>query len=263
MAAAVVAAAGRACAYGVVRAAWRGFASVPVKGGCCSYSSLAWSLQVRCSISVPQNVTVQQCRQSSFFNTSTAEQLWKGALAETGVGVKKGRGKRRKKKLKKNLNRGQEIGEGRSGFLWPGLNAPLIQSGRVQALTQRKKEERDKIQSEIIQQRDTWEKKRKIKIKREGGWSGKCWGGVLLDPPDPGPNGGKRTELISSLVLLAFLSRGWVKGRSRLFLWFENPVCASVLDAFCVCTHAEMLIKTAESENKLHLLRQNLLNLCC
>lgn len=43
----------------------------------------------------------------------TADQLWKGALAETGVGVKKGRGKKRKKKLRKNLNRGQEIGEGR------------------------------------------------------------------------------------------------------------------------------------------------------
>ncbi|OXB68359.1 hypothetical protein ASZ78_015299 [Callipepla squamata] len=142
-AAAVAAAAGRVCSYGVVRAAWR----------------------------------------------VTAEELWKGALAETGVGVKKGRGKRRKKKLKKNLNRGQEIGEGRSGFLWPGLNAPLIKNGRVQTLSQRSKEERDKIQSEIIQQRDTWEKKRKIKIKREGGWSGKCWGGVLLDPPDPGPNG--------------------------------------------------------------------------
>ncbi|KFW80048.1 hypothetical protein N305_07511, partial [Manacus vitellinus] len=153
------------------------------------YSSLAWTFQTRCSISAPWNVTVEQCRRSSFFNTTTAEQLWKGALAETGAGVKKGRGKRRKKKLRKNLNRGQEIGEGRSGFLWPGLNAPVIQTGKVQAVTQRKKEERDRIQAEIVQQRDTWEKKRKIKVKREGGWSGRCWGGVLLDPPDPGPNG--------------------------------------------------------------------------
>uniref|UniRef100_A0A8C4IZY6 Small ribosomal subunit protein uS5m n=1 Tax=Dromaius novaehollandiae TaxID=8790 RepID=A0A8C4IZY6_DRONO len=125
----------------------------------------------------------------SFPISVTADELWKGALAETGVGVKKGRGKRRKKKLRKNLNRGQEIGEGRSGFLWPGLNTPVIQSGRVQAVTQRKKEERERIQSEIVQQRDTWEKKRKIKVKREGGWSGNCWGGVILDPPDPGPNG--------------------------------------------------------------------------
>ncbi|KAM9382812.1 small ribosomal subunit protein uS5m [Phaethornis superciliosus] len=188
MAAAVVAI-GRARSYGAFRAAWRGFASVPVKGSCCSYSSLVWAFQTRCSISAPWNVALEQRRQSSFFNALTAEELWKGALAETGVGVRKGRGKRRKKKLRKNLNKGQEIGEGRSGFLWPGLNAPLIQSGKVQAITQRKKEERERIQAEIIQQRDTWEKRRKIKIKREGGWSGKCWGGVLLDPPDPGPNG--------------------------------------------------------------------------
>ncbi|XP_010191216.1 PREDICTED: 28S ribosomal protein S5, mitochondrial-like, partial [Mesitornis unicolor] len=166
-----------------------GFASVPVKGSCRSYSSLAWDFQTRCSFSAPWNVTVEQCRKSSFFNTLTADELWKGALAETGVGVKKGRGKRRKKKLKKNLNRGQEIGEGRSGFLWPGLNAPVIQNGKVQAVTQRKKEEQERIQSEIVQHRDTWEKKRKMKVKREGGWSGNIWGGVILDPPDPGPNG--------------------------------------------------------------------------
>ncbi|NWW40351.1 RT05 protein, partial [Panurus biarmicus] len=166
-----------------------GFASVPAKGSCSSYSSLAWAFQTRCSLSAPWTATVEQCRKSSFFNTLTADQLWKGALAETGVGVKKGRGKKRKKKLRKNLNRGQEIGEGRSGFLWPGLNAPVVQTGKVQEVSQRKKEERERIQTEIIQQRDTWEKKKKIKIKREGGWSGKCWGGIILDPPDPGPNG--------------------------------------------------------------------------
>ncbi|XP_005489418.1 small ribosomal subunit protein uS5m [Zonotrichia leucophrys gambelii] len=188
MAAAVVAA-GRACARGALRAAWRGFAPVPVGGSCSSYSSLAWALQTRCSLSAPWTGTLEQCRKSSFFNTLTADQLWKGALAETGVGVKKGRGKKKKKKLRKNLNRGQEIGEGRSGFLWPGLNAPVLQTGKVQEVSQRKKEERERIQSEIIQQRDTFEKKKKIKIKREGGWSGKCWGGVILDPPDPGPNG--------------------------------------------------------------------------
>lgn len=82
----------------------------------------------------------------------------------------------------------------------------MIQSGRVQAVTQRKKEERDRIQSEIVQQRDIWEKKRKVRVKREGGWSGKCWGGVLLDPPDPGPNGGKKTGYLSEPYLV-FLVR--------------------------------------------------------
>ncbi|XP_061206342.1 small ribosomal subunit protein uS5m isoform X3 [Neopsephotus bourkii] len=186
---AAAAAVGRACAFGALRAAWRGFASVPVKGNCCSYSSLAWAFQARCSISAPWTVTIEQRRQSSFFNTLTADELWKGALAETGVGTRKGRGKRRKKKLRKDLNKGQTIGEGRSGFLWPGLNTPVIQGGKVQAISQRKKEERERIQSELIQQRDTYEKRRKMKIKRQGGWSGKCWGGVILDPPDPGPNG--------------------------------------------------------------------------
>uniref|UniRef100_A0A663N305 Small ribosomal subunit protein uS5m n=1 Tax=Athene cunicularia TaxID=194338 RepID=A0A663N305_ATHCN len=115
----------------------------------------------------------------SFFISVTADELWKGALAETGVGVKKGRGKRRKKKLRRNLNRGQEVGEGR--FINKGLKTclddVLVSSGLT--VTQRKKEEPERIQSDIVQQRDTWQKKRKIKVKREGGWSGKCWGGIL------------------------------------------------------------------------------------
>lgn len=59
----------------------------------------------------------------AFFISVTADELWKGALAETGVGVRKGRGKRRKKKLRKNLNKGQAIGEGR--FINKGLKTCL------------------------------------------------------------------------------------------------------------------------------------------
>lgn len=47
----------------------------------------------------------------------TADELWKGALAETGAGAKKGRGKRTKKKRRKDLNRGQIIGEGKLTYL--------------------------------------------------------------------------------------------------------------------------------------------------
>lgn len=43
----------------------------------------------------------------------TADELWKGVLAESGAGGRKGRGKRTKKKLKRDLNRGQIIGEGK------------------------------------------------------------------------------------------------------------------------------------------------------
>lgn len=45
--------------------------------------------------------------------TVTADELWKGALAETGAGARKGRGKRTKRKRRKDLNRGQIIGEGK------------------------------------------------------------------------------------------------------------------------------------------------------
>lgn len=46
--------------------------------------------------------------------TVTAEELWKGVLAETGAGARKGRGKRTKRKLRKDLNRGKKIGEGQT-----------------------------------------------------------------------------------------------------------------------------------------------------
>lgn len=42
-----------------------------------------------------------------------------------------------------------------------------------------------------VRQRDEWERKRKMKVKRERGWTGRSWGGISLGPPDPGPNGGK------------------------------------------------------------------------
>ncbi|XP_021508293.1 small ribosomal subunit protein uS5m isoform X1 [Meriones unguiculatus] len=152
-------------------------------------ASLSHALQAQCCISYPSNWTGQQYRPYSFFTKLTAEELWKGVLAETGAGARKGRGKRTKRKKKKDLNRGQIIGEGRSGFLWPGLNVPLMRSGVVQSIGQRSKEEQEKVEADMAQQREEWDRKRKLKVKRERGWSGHIWGGVSIGPPDPGPNG--------------------------------------------------------------------------
>ncbi|XP_075452492.1 small ribosomal subunit protein uS5m isoform X2 [Ascaphus truei] len=162
---------------------------MPAVRSSCQYSNLANLLQAHCYITAPRIVTVQQSRQNSFFNKLTANELWKGVLAESGAGARKGRGKRTKKKLKKDLNRGQLIGEGRSGFLWPGLNAPIVKSGTVQAIAQRDQVLQEERQAEIIKQRDEWDRKRKTKIKRERGWTGSSWGGVSVGFPDPGPNG--------------------------------------------------------------------------
>lgn len=81
------------------------------------------------------------------------------------------------------MNRGQIIGERRSGFLWPGLNVPLIKSGVVQNIGQRSKEEQQKVEATMVEQREEWDRKRKIKVKRERGWSGNTWGGVSVLAP--------------------------------------------------------------------------------
>uniref|UniRef100_A0A3B3ZID4 Small ribosomal subunit protein uS5m n=1 Tax=Periophthalmus magnuspinnatus TaxID=409849 RepID=A0A3B3ZID4_9GOBI len=122
----------------------------------------------------------------------TAAELWRGVLAETGAGARKGRGKRTKRKLKRDLNRGQSLGEGRGGFLWPGLNAPILKDGSVQNMSRRGEAEQQVVQAELVRQRDEWEKKKRLKVKRERGWTGNSWGGISLGPPDPGPNGEKR-----------------------------------------------------------------------
>lgn len=107
----------------------------------------------------------------------TAEELWRGVLAESGAGARKGRGKRTKRKLRRDLNRGQNIGEGktlcsmcfcrshpnflaenvfffslysgRGGFLWPGLNAPVLKDGSVQSMGRRGEAEQQEVQAEL------------------------------------------------------------------------------------------------------------------
>uniref|UniRef100_A0A3B4C424 Small ribosomal subunit protein uS5m n=2 Tax=Pygocentrus nattereri TaxID=42514 RepID=A0A3B4C424_PYGNA len=142
----------------------------------------------------------QQTRSSSFFNKLTAEELWRGVVADTGSGARKGRGKRTKRKLKKDLNRGQTIGEGRGGFLWPGLNTPVVKGGTLQSFSKRGEEEQQEVRAELVRQRDEWDRKRKMKIKRERGWTGNSWGGISLGPPDPGPNGETYEDFDSRVI---------------------------------------------------------------
>ncbi|XP_078788617.1 small ribosomal subunit protein uS5m [Oryzias latipes] len=151
--------------------------------------------------SIPLNPpTWQQTRHGSFFNKLTAEELWRGVLAESGAGARKGRGKRTKRKLRRDLNRGQIIGEGRGGFLWPGLNAPVLKDGSLQSMSRRGETEQQEVQAELVRQRDEWEKKRKMKVKRERGWTGNSWGGTSLGPPDPGPNGETYEDFDSRVI---------------------------------------------------------------
>ncbi|XP_035519894.1 28S ribosomal protein S5, mitochondrial [Morone saxatilis] len=142
----------------------------------------------------------QQTRHGSFFNKLTANELWKGVLAESGAGGRKGRGKRSKPKQKTDLNRGRNIGEGRGGFLWPGLNIPVVKDGNLLPLGRRGEAEQQLLQAETVRQRDEWEKKKRTRVKRQRGWTGNSWGGISLGPPDPGPNGETYKDFDSRVI---------------------------------------------------------------
>ncbi|XP_068597492.1 small ribosomal subunit protein uS5m [Brachionichthys hirsutus] len=174
----------------VLRIAIRG--SVPLGAACggVQVSHLANRASGSSLLINPGPPAWQQSRHGSFFNKLTADDLWKGVLAETGAGARKGRGKRTKRKVKRDLNRGQYVGEGRAGFLWPGLNANLFTNdGILQPISQRSEAKQQEVQAAIAHQRDEWEKRRMMKVKKERGWTGRSWGGTFLGHPDPGPNG--------------------------------------------------------------------------
>ncbi|XP_044229264.1 28S ribosomal protein S5, mitochondrial [Thunnus albacares] len=160
----------------------------------------ATSLQRNPALPLVPATAWQQTRHGSFFNKLTAEELWKGVLAESGAGARKGRGKRTKRKLRRDLNRGQNIGEGRGGFLWPGLNTPVLKDGTLQTMSRRGEGEQQEVQAELVRQRDEWERRRKMKVKRERGWTGNSWGGISLGPPDPGPNGETYEDFDSRVI---------------------------------------------------------------
>nr|XP_015217885.1 PREDICTED: 28S ribosomal protein S5, mitochondrial [Lepisosteus oculatus] len=175
---------------------------IPVRGGilvptqaCTSAVQTTWAVS-----STTASVSVQQYRFSSFFNKLTATELWRGVLAESGPGARKGRGKRTKRKLKKDLNRGQSVGEGRGGYLWPGLNSPVLRSGTIQSISQRDQAQQEELQADIVRQRDEWDRKRRTKVKRDRGWTGNSWGGISLGSPDPGPYGETYEDFDSRVI---------------------------------------------------------------
>ncbi|KAM9847685.1 small ribosomal subunit protein uS5m [Aulostomus maculatus] len=142
----------------------------------------------------------QQTRHGSFFNKLTADDLWKGVMAEAGAGGKKGRGKRAKRKFKKDLNRAQSIGDGAGGFLWPGLNIRMEKDGVMQPFSQRSQSEQQKITSERTRWRDDWVRRKMMKKRKERGWTGHSMGGLSLGPPDPGPDGETYDDFDSCII---------------------------------------------------------------
>ncbi|XP_020650441.3 small ribosomal subunit protein uS5m [Pogona vitticeps] len=218
MAAALASAAQRVCSPWIWRTAWRGCAFIPSHGAHCQYTTLANALQKHCYVSAPPSVTVQQYRQSSFFGKLTADEIWKAVVAQSSSSKNRARGKRTKKKIKLNLNRGQMIGEGRSGILWPGLSAPILNQRSTLGIQRREKEEQGKLMSERLIKREEWEKKMRRKVKKERGFTGASWNGISLGHPDPSPDGETYEDFDSTLIELKTVSTMTAKeGRRRSF----------------------------------------------
>ncbi|KAI2654296.1 28S ribosomal protein S5, mitochondrial [Labeo rohita] len=166
----------------VLRLSFEGVGVLRALGGAAHLSSLA---RPSPSQYAPVTAALQQNRHSSFFNKLTADELWRGVLAESGAGARKGRGKRTKR---------------RAGYLWPGLNTPVYKDGSIQKPSQRGEAEQKEVTATLERQRDEWDKRRKTKIKRERGWTGYSWGGISLGPPDPGPNGETYEDFDSRVI---------------------------------------------------------------
>uniref|UniRef100_A0A8C4R0K5 Small ribosomal subunit protein uS5m n=1 Tax=Eptatretus burgeri TaxID=7764 RepID=A0A8C4R0K5_EPTBU len=157
----------------------------------------------------------QPVRYTSFFGKLTADLLWKGALAERST--RKGRGKRSKKKYRKDLNKGQRIGEGQGGFLWPGLNIPVEKPKPIMVVQRRDPEQQKEIFMEMIRQRDSDDKRRKSRIRHERGWTGSTFGGRSIGCPDPGPRGETFEDFDSRVIEVRNVSHMTAKeGRTKM-----------------------------------------------
>lgn len=55
---------------------------------------------------------------------------------------------------------------------------------------------------DIVQQREEWDRKRKIKVKGECRWRRNTWGGVSIGSLDPGPNGGTYDDFDTRILKL-------------------------------------------------------------
>lgn len=120
---------------------------------------------------------VEQVRCISHFQHSDSKALWKSVKAETNQA--KGRGKRTVKKKQINFSFGKGRGEGKDGYLWPGLNADIAET-----ITQRTSEEQiafeEKKKEELDSKKPTRFRKRDNSTR---GWTGGQWGGQRLVPP--------------------------------------------------------------------------------
>ncbi|XP_052865349.1 28S ribosomal protein S5, mitochondrial [Anopheles cruzii] len=132
----------------------------------------------------PNNPTLHNVRNTSFFNKLPAEQIWKGVISVSNAGKKRGRGKGSGRITAKDLNKGQVIGFGKANIVWPGLSAPVVR-GRELVQQQRLPEDKER-EAKLRRIRDEMVNFKRLKLgPLERGWSGSKAPGRSIGPPDP------------------------------------------------------------------------------
>jgi small subunit ribosomal protein S5 len=125
--------------------------------------------------------------------------LWKSAFSVSNAGKSRGRG-RKKKFLQKDLNKGQIIGNGKLGMVWPGLNAPVMQE--VNIVKPYKMSLNIDGESQINKLRDNMVKRKSHRIHPLlRGWTSLTLGGRSIGPPDNNNDGKDLVNLLFINIL--------------------------------------------------------------
>jgi len=133
-------------------------------------------------------------RHAGVYNSRNASELWSAATGTSNAGMKKGRGRARKSRIK-DLNRGQVIGVGDVNMVWPGLNSPAVKG---QSIVRREMLPQNEKRTEALQDIRTSRKRMKLS-PLERGWSGNKMAGRSCGAPDP--NGYDTFEDFDTIVL--------------------------------------------------------------
>jgi len=113
-----------------------------------------------------------------FVGKVTADDLWESATSVSNAGRKRGRAKGLRRRW--DLNKGQRVGEGRSGMVFPGLQGHAVQGGEIVAIHKsHAKQEEARGPPEVPKRRT-----QNVPALQRG-FSGGRLPGKSVGPPDP------------------------------------------------------------------------------
>ena len=139
------------------------------------------------TVSLPRvlpTVNYDQSRCYSFFRQSEdSDQMYGSLTGLSNTGLKRGRGRGSRKKV--DLNRGQHLGVGKSGMVWPGLNQLTLKDKQVLRIHKQtpNQEYFDNI-IKIRSKKDTVFRRLSIPALLRG-WTGRRMAGMSCGAPDP------------------------------------------------------------------------------